>query len=150
MDHNRRRKRRKSDNPPGLSRCGRPAPRSTNVKLTMVVVIGVLTLGLIVSLFIPKSPRKSAGKKPATYSERLDFARNKVREGKRIIRQADVAGSGRDKNSLLKKGEDVLWKAREVYGELLENHQGNGYEYLEKEASKLQSLIYHCQKNRTL
>lgn len=150
MDRNRRGKRGKSDNPPDPSRRGRPAPKGTDVKLTMVIVIGVLMLGLIVSLFIPKSPRKSARKKPATYSERLDFARNKVREGKQIIRQADVAGSGREKNSLLKKGEDVLWKAREMYGELLEKHQGKGYKYLEKEARELQSLIYHCQKSRTL
>ncbi len=150
MDRNRRRKRENSDSSPGPSRRGRPAPKGTNAKLTMVIVTGVLMLGLIASLFIPKSPRKPVKKKPTTYSERLDFARSKVQEGKRILRQADVAGSGREKNELLIKAEDTLWKAREMYGELLEKHQGKGYEYLEKEASKLQSLIYHCQKTRTL
>ena len=61
-------------------------------KLIIGIVTGLLLLGLIISFLVPSSPR-NVTKTPVSYENKLQYAREKCREGKALIGKADSSSS---------------------------------------------------------
>ncbi len=123
-------------------------------KFIIISIMGAVLVLVVLSLLVaPRSrgrPPKKTKNAATSFEEKRDYAREKLDEAKVIMRKAAKADSSKTKNTLLKEAEEVLWKAREAYSDILDSHEGEGYEYLETEVAEVQKFIFHCQKTRTL
>lgn len=125
-------------------------PADVLAKLIIGIVTAVLLLGLLVSLFLPSSQRQGPRPRTKSYKEKLQEARRKLNDGKDLIRKTENNPSAESRNALLKEPEEILWKSQEIYSELIDNHEGKGYEYFQTEIADVQSCILYCQKQRTI
>lgn len=129
------------------------SPEERNKFIIISVMLGIIVLVGLSLLLAPRSRGRSAPEEKKTavsYEDRLGYAREKISEGKTLVRKAEKADSSKTRNALLKEAEEIFWKARKIYSDILDNHEGKGYEYLETEVTELQMFIFHCQKTRTI
>ena len=127
-------------------------PADVLAKLIIASVTVLLLLGLLISFFVPSSQQPVTKTSTKPYEEKLEYARKKRHEGKALRRQADGSDSATTRNKLLKQAEDILWKSRGAYAEIIDAHDDGdgGYDYLQSEIEDVQANIYHCQKARTI
>lgn len=125
-------------------------PADVLAKLIIGIVTGLLLLGFTISFLVPSSREPGLKTNVKSYEGKLEYAREKCREGKDLIRKAESSSSPEIRNGLLKEAEDILWKSKEVYVELIDAHNEKGFKYLQTEIEGVQSYIYHCQKTRTI
>jgi len=129
------------------------SPEERNKVIIVSVMLGIIVLVGLSLLIAPRSRGRAAPeakKSVLSYEDQLNDARQKISQGKTLLRKADKTDSSESRNTLLKEAEDVFWKARKIYLDVLDKHEGKGYEYLETEVAELQRFIFHCQKTRSI